>query len=321
MLAGWVRSLFKFIGIFFSLLATVGVAAYITIVILVPPEEIVVPNVVGKKVEEAVMLLSQRKLSTRVAGKKFSREIPENVVLSQTPAPGTKVRKGRIVELVVSEGAKLVTVPNLVGMKLREARMHLSQFGVKVASTSYVPSEIMRDEVIAQDPCAGAKMDRERGVNLLVSSGPLRPKVMMPDLRGEKIKKISQQLKNTPLNIAMIKEQVSPEEEGTIIFQSPPPGSMVDENSRVELVVSAGEEERPGISVYQRWVLIPVQIPPGLGEKKLQIIIIDREGRRGFEYGVYSGGEKVWISCDVVGRGEVRVYIDNKLVKIEKVEG
>jgi len=35
---------------------------------------------------------------------------------------------------------------------------------------------------------------------------------------------------------------------------------------------------------------------------------------------MHKPGEIVWISCEVIGEGEIRVYIDGKLVKVRKVE-
>lgn len=317
----WVRSLLKITGIFFSLLATVGVVAYITIIVLVPGKSIIVPNVVGKELREAVVFLSQNKLGTRVAGKKFSVAVPADIVVSQTPPPGTKVRANRSVELVISGGAEVLAAPNLVSMKLRDAKIYLSQLGINIVNVSHIYSENVQDEIIAQDPYEGGRMSREQGMNLLLSSGLAVEWLMMPDLRGEKVKQVLEWLEDASIDIAMIKEEPSLEETGTIIFQSPIPGSIVDENSRVELVVSANEETKTHILSSEKWILTSVRVPLGLEKRQVQVVIVDEEGKRELDYGLHSPGDKVGISCRVVGKGEIRIYVGSQLIKLKKVEG
>ncbi|MBE0477845.1 PASTA domain-containing protein [Candidatus Aerophobetes bacterium] len=316
----WVKWFFKMGGFFFALLATAGVAAYITVVVLVPGESVVVPEVVGSRIEEAIFLLSERNLSVKVIERKFSRGVPENIIISQSPPPGTKVRENRSVELVLSGGAEVVIAPELVGMKLREAKIYLSELGVNVANISYVPFETFQDEVIAQDPSAGFKMTREEGINLLVSAGPSKPQLIMPDFKGRKIKEVAELLKGLSIDVAMIKEEFSLREEGTIISQSPQEGSIIDQDSGIELVVSRREEERIRTLSPRRWLLTEVQVPLGFSGKKVLVVISDEEGRRSLDYGIHAPGEKVWISCEVAGKGEVKIYLDDELVKIEKME-
>ncbi|MBC7188806.1 PASTA domain-containing protein, partial [Candidatus Aerophobetes bacterium] len=135
---GWIRSVGKVVFIFFVLLVVAVVSGYVTVLLLVPPENIPVPEVVGKTLNDAIFILSRSKLSVKVAGKKFSEEIPENVVILQSPAPGVKVREGRTVEIMVSAGGKTAVVPDLNKMKLREAQVYLSQFGIGVKNVSYI---------------------------------------------------------------------------------------------------------------------------------------------------------------------------------------
>ena len=316
----WVKSFLRTIGIFFSLLVTVGVAAYVTIIVLVPRENVVVPNVVGKELEEAVTFLSQSKLSVRIIGKKFSTEVPANIVVSQSPPPEIKVRANRSVELVISAGVEAVPVPSVVGRKLREAKMSLSQLGIQIANVSYVHSETTQDEVIAQEPPGGREMSREDRINLLLSAGSVKEQLMMPDLSEKTITEAAEWFRNTTLNIAMIKEELSSKEEGTVISQVPPPGSMVEENSRIELVISSGKEQSIQMSSRQRWILTSVRLPLGLEKKRVSVVIVDEEGRRTQDYGMRSPGESVRISSEVVGKGEIRIYVDGQLVKLKRVE-
>lgn len=316
----WIKWFSKVSGFFFALLATVAIAAYITIAVLVPAESVTVPEVVGVRIEDALFLLSEKNLSVKVVDIKFSGEVPENFVISQFPAPETKVRENRNVELVISGGAEKLIISELVGMKLREAKVHLSGRGVNSINVSYIFSEASQDVVIAQDPPAGFKMARGEGINLLVSAGVPETTLMMPDLRGIKLNEVAERFGELPVGIIMVKEEFSTLAEGVIISQSIVPGTIINRDTGVELVVSGRTEESLYKLSLRRWVLDSVQIPLGFTGKKVLVVVTDEEGRKTLDYGVHAPGEKVWISCEVVGEGEVKIYLDEQLVKvIEKV--
>ena len=134
----WIKLFLKVIGIFLVLLAVAGGAAYLTLRILIPPENIEVPQIVGKKLDEAVIILSKNSLSLRVTGEKYSAKVPPDVVISQVPSPGVKVRKDRSIEVVISKGKRVISVPYVIGMELREAKVFLSQKGLKIGYLSYI---------------------------------------------------------------------------------------------------------------------------------------------------------------------------------------
>ena len=318
----WLKSFLKVIGIFFSLVAIGGVITYLVLIILVPEENTDTPEVVGKTLEEAVISLSKSGLGIKIVGKKFSQEIPAGVILSQIPPPGTRVRKNRIVEVVVSEGARLVTCPSVRGMKLREARISLSQIGVEIKNVSYVYSpKFNRDEVIAQDPPEETQINREDGVNLLVSLGPPKMYFFLPDFRGKNVEEVIKWLEGVPLNIAKIKEEPSEKEEGEVLSQLPPPGSRVEENSEIELMVSVSPSRKEEILLpQQKWVITSVEIPPGFEEKRVYLVVLDEEGKKIVDYGMHLPGERVWISSEVMGKGEMRIYVDDELIKLKKVQ-
>jgi hypothetical protein len=67
-------------------------------------ERVAVPRIVGKRLENAKDALRRSDLLVRVARKYSSK--PAGTVLSQSVSPGTEVRAGRTIRLVVSKGPK-----------------------------------------------------------------------------------------------------------------------------------------------------------------------------------------------------------------------
>jgi len=309
----------KVIGIFLVLLVVVGGTAYLTLRVLIPPENIEVPQIVGKKLDEAVILLSKSNLSLLVTGEKYSDRIPPDVVISQVPSPGVKVRKDRNIEVVISKGKKAISVPPVIGMEFREAKVFLSQRGLKIGYLSYTYSSLPQDEIVAQDPPSNGKVSQEEGINLLISLGFEKDKFYMPDLIGKKIEKVKALLESTSLSIGKIKESSSGKE-GIIISQSPAPGSIVTSGEEIELTVGTGSREKKSSLSKYKWIFIKVRIPLGLEKKKVKAVILDEEGERTVNYGWQSPGKDLWISSRVKGRGEVRVYVNDELFQVEKVK-
>ena len=81
-----------------------------------------VPNVVGQSRDEAVAD-ARRTPSCRRTSSRSTRSKPVNTVLATAPKAGHRVVEGTTVRVNVSKGPKPVTVPNVVGSRLRERRV------------------------------------------------------------------------------------------------------------------------------------------------------------------------------------------------------
>jgi len=316
----WLKSLLKGMGISIFLIGLMGAAAFLTLRILVPPERIEVPSVVGKGIIEALLILSKQNLALKVMDRRPSSQIPKNIIISQSPSPGVKVRKGREIRVIISEGAEQAGVPLLLGKKLREAKIYLSREGLKLEKVSYAYEEISSGEILAQDPPPGVEISREKGVNVLVSLGKREPQFYMLDFRGEKLEDAKALLEEIPLNVSKIREVSSLEKEGVIVAQSPAPGSKVSSETSIELLVSVFCKEE-SFSPKIKLILSSVRIPEGFTEKQIKVVVVDVEGVRTINYGGKLPGEKVWIVSKVVGKGRVEIYIEDELVKVVRIVG
>lgn len=80
------------------------VAASVFFVFVKGPEEVLVPNVVGKIWSDALVQLQEKELYAKVAFRYTSSNNDKGVVLSQSPEPSSIVRGYSRVELVISGG-------------------------------------------------------------------------------------------------------------------------------------------------------------------------------------------------------------------------
>lgn len=77
-------------------------------------------------------------------------EVNANCIVSSSPQADEYVNKGTYVDLIVSEGIALVTVPKLFGKTLGEAREVLKNAGLKLGEVYYTSNEDYRFDIIIQ---------------------------------------------------------------------------------------------------------------------------------------------------------------------------
>lgn len=95
-------------------------------------QPIPVPDLTGKPQAEAEAALSSAGLTSTVASSEFSDTVPKGSVIKTTPAPGSTAYKGDSVQLVISKGPEMVTVPRVIDMKSGPAKAKLEADGFTV---------------------------------------------------------------------------------------------------------------------------------------------------------------------------------------------
>ena len=103
------------------------------------PPEMEMPNLVGYSFRNAEMVL--KGLDLKVGDTTFKPDFATNAVLEQwyngkQIAPGTKIRKGSVISLVLGDGVgnKDFVVPDITGMNFCEAREMLEGHGILIGA-------------------------------------------------------------------------------------------------------------------------------------------------------------------------------------------
>lgn len=106
-------------------------------------EEIEVPNIKHKLFSDAEQLLSNRGLDIEVTDTGYVRSLPPDCILEQVIAPGTKVKRGRVIYVIInSDHSPMLALPDLIdNNSYREARANLIAMGFKVGPPQYVSGE------------------------------------------------------------------------------------------------------------------------------------------------------------------------------------
>lgn len=204
---------------------------------------VVVPDVQGKPLQEALSLLQEKKLkgvlSTSLA--KPSQVIAQGHILVQDPEPGMKVKEGRVVTLGISLGKPQVPVPSCQGKTLQECSYLLQQVSLSLSSPSEIAMEGKYGTIIAQYPPEGTLTTPEQAISCLVIRPGSRRDVM-PSFIGKSIQEAKQWLKRHGFPTPGVREkETSLYPEGMILSQFPLAGYPVKEQSIISFTVAKKE--------------------------------------------------------------------------------
>jgi eukaryotic-like serine/threonine-protein kinase len=201
--------------------------------------EVVVPDVSGKRANEAQQLLLTRGIGMKIEDRIYS-PLPVDEVVRQSPPPKMTVKKGQFAHVVLSLGPRKETVPQLDDRSVRAAKVELLQAGMQLGevSTLYLP-DTAEDLVLQQDPAPGTTDAATPHENFLVSLGP-RPSVyVMPDLVQLPLNEAISKLNSAGLKIGKIATSAVPGSQANVVVgETPARGHPVDANATITLQVA-----------------------------------------------------------------------------------
>jgi serine/threonine-protein kinase len=138
-------------------------ATRVDVVVSKGPEPVDLPELVGTDGDEAEATLTDLGLEVDRSDE-FSESVDKGLVISMDPKGGTTSYRGETVELVVSKGPPLVTVPDVVGMSESAAKAALEKAGFKVSVNK--PFGFSVFGVNAQSPKGGTQAPKGSTVRI-----------------------------------------------------------------------------------------------------------------------------------------------------------
>ncbi|GGM98395.1 serine/threonine protein kinase [Thermus composti] len=275
------------------------------------PPEYAVPDLVGKTAREAFLLLKDTGLRLEVEEGNDPTK-PKEVVLAQDPPPGTRLREGRTVRLVLNQ-ARLNPLPDLRGLRLEEAESRLSELGYRLLGTARVESQEPLGTVLATTPAPGTPLPPGGGVWLLVSLGASpEATTPMPRLVG-----LTREEAVFLLNAAAIPYQVeevpSGAPPGVVLAQEPAPGTPVPQGGGARIQVAAQGQVYLPPSPPTRTVNLALNLPPEAEGRQVRLVLLDERGEQVVYEGPGQEGLRVEGTYQVVGEARFRLYLDGFL--------
>jgi len=210
--------------------------APVNLVISSGPQMVAVPKVERLTQAAATTAIVGTTLKIGTVTQQTSDTAATGSVISQDPASGTSVAQGSPVNLVISSGPQIVTVPNVEGMTQTAATAALAGAKLKVGTVNAT------GKVISQEPARGSSVAQGSSVNLVISSAPQM--VAVPNVEGLTQDAATTAITEAKLKVGTVTQQTSNTvAAGKVISQDPASGGSVAQSSPINLVISSSTGE------------------------------------------------------------------------------
>lgn len=201
-----------------------------------------VPDVRGDEFAKAKSAVEREQLGVEDR-QRPSRNVKAGDVIDTEPPPGTTVDCQSTVTLVVSEGASLVTLPNLLGQQQESAEAELRRLDL-IPNVETRNADQPEGEVIGQDPGPGSRLEKGTEVTIVVSTGA--GSVIVPNVVGQSEDAARQTLQGRGLSVEIVRQETDVRsEDGRVLEQAPSAGERVRQGEFVTIVVGQFVEPPP----------------------------------------------------------------------------
>jgi serine/threonine-protein kinase len=220
-------------------------------------QELVVPDFSNMTVAEAEQVALLAGMRVEVTDSVFVKRMKKGAVRDQNPSPGSKVKEGRRISLTINAlSAKKVTMPNLVGLSMRQALAELQSRGLLPGKLIYV-EDMATNNVLRQlrgnreiEP--GVSIESETVIDLVLGlNSESDANTYVPDLVGKRYMSAVDLVHKQSLNVKTLKfdDSVKDYEDSlnaVVYRQSPEPSEMpVNLGEDVSLYMTVNPERIP----------------------------------------------------------------------------
>jgi eukaryotic-like serine/threonine-protein kinase len=199
------RQFFRMLLLALVLLTVALISALTAMQFAIHGREVTIPKLIGMTPLEAEGTVSASGLQVAIERQFYSPDIPEGRIMTQMPAPGTKVRRGWMIRVAQSLGPQRVAIPDVTGESERVAELNIRRRSLNIASIAQVNlPDTTAGEVASQSPPANAIGVAAPKISLLVSAGPEPASYVMPDLTGQPLGSATLALQDAGLRVGRV---------------------------------------------------------------------------------------------------------------------
>lgn len=218
---------------------TVDVGSTVEITRGTGPANVEVPNLYGFNLDEAKELLKNMDLKLGSTEEAPSNDVAEGGITYQSVAAGESVESGTEIDVTVSSGPELISVPNLYGYTLDEAAAELEGLGLQLGGNDRAPNDdIPEGGIIGQSFAAGTAVEPGTSVGVTVSSGPELQAV--PNVVGDNLQTAQRKIVEAGFTYNARPSQNARWPRGTVLYTEPTNGTRLEPGSTVTIGYSSG---------------------------------------------------------------------------------
>lgn len=202
-------------------------------------EKVEVPDVSGMSESEATSKLINAGFSVGNSRSENSDNFDAGKIIGTNPSAGSSVAKGSVISLIISKGADKVTVPNITGLSLSEARARAQAVGLTISQTgSDHSSQYGVNYIISQSPQAGSSVAKGSSIGYVISLG--QEAIAVPNVQGYTMSGAKNSIESAGLVFDYEEVYSDTVAQGVVIGTNPSAGTKVESGTTVTVQISKG---------------------------------------------------------------------------------
>lgn len=203
-------------------------------------KEVIVPNFIGKNVDDVIKFVEENYLSNVSIDFEFS-DIERDQIMSQDKSG--QMKRNDQINFVASLGSEddlsSIDMKDLVGSDLFHATTWVKRFGFKYVLEYEYSDTVQKGYVLKQSTEKGIKIDpKTTEITLTISKGP---KIKVPDLTKYSVEELTNWIVENNLKVEFSESYDESIKVGEIISVSVNEGDTIEQGTLVSVVVSKGE--------------------------------------------------------------------------------
>ena len=266
------------------------------------------PNLVGMKYDTILAQYDDFEIVLKTQD--FSDEYGKGVIYEQTPKAGTSIKVGSTVRVSVSDGQRIVTLPNFTDRPASEAISKIKDLGLEAKEIRVYSESVSPGNVVYTDPSRDSSLPSGTLVTVHVSQGPEVMLTNVPDLSGFTLESARRMLEQKNLLIGDVTEIASDQPAGVIVEQNPAVGALLEEGGEVNVKIS-----QEGMVRYT----LEVPLPTAMNRTVTVRARVGEEQRVHTEETLNPAEVRTWRPSFSMGAGSselrIKIYIDGQLYR------
>ena len=186
--------------------------------------------------EEAIKIIEYLDLKVGSISEGNSSVFVKDIIINQSPQYNEKIDKNSIVNLTVSIGSKILTIPNLIGYDFLYAKSQIEMLDLRVSISKVTNSASLPGTILALNPSPGSQVEENSIVELIIATN--LELIPTPDLIGMSLSNAANLLneKGIVFEISYTQADYSVQKD-TVLAQDPQPGTSMPPGGAMILFV------------------------------------------------------------------------------------
>ncbi|AYE36715.1 PASTA domain-containing protein [Borrelia turcica IST7] len=302
-------------GLMITIFGSLIISCAIFFIFLKSNDIVIVPNLSGLYLEDAITELQYKELVPYIELKFSSTSLDKGKVIEQRPKAGTALRLENRVTIFISKGAVVNKVDSFIGKNIDDVLVNLKANSINNNRVFYhalkpieVESELSKGTIIRQEPSPGTKITGLVDLQFLVSRGQTKNLVKhVKNYIGLYYKDAIISLLNDeiPFDINLVKGN----NYGSVILQSLPANTEIENLSK--LIITINEPKIDNLSVFG---ILTYKLDMYPSNVDIMIRVKDSSGNSSLLYSFKSRGGLIKLPYEALKGSIVELYIYDKLI-------